>query len=62
MYVGYDKKRNYTITESYSLNIYSNKITEMKHINYWERLHKLKLYSLWGRGERYIIIHIWKIT
>ena len=37
-------------------------ITEVQHSNYWERLHVLKLYSLQRRRERYIIIHIWKIT
>ena len=36
--------------------------TEVQHLNYWERLHELKLYSLQRRRERYIIICIWKIT
>ena len=35
---------------------------EVQHLNYWEILHKLKLYSLQIRRERYIIIFIWKIT
>ena len=38
------------------------KITEVQHLNYWERLHKLKLYSLQRCREHYIIIYIWKIT
>ena len=38
------------------------KITEVQHLNYWERLYKLKLYSLQRRSERYIILYIWKIT
>ena len=38
------------------------KITEVQHLNYWERLHELKLYSLQRSRERYIIIYIWKIT
>ena len=38
------------------------KITEVQHLNNWERLHELKLYSLQRRRERYIIIYIWKIT
>ena len=38
------------------------KITEVQHLNYWEKLHQLKLYSLQRRRERYIIIYIWKIT
>ena len=37
------------------------KITEVQHLNYWERLHALKLYSFQRRRERYIIIYIWKI-
>ena len=41
---------------------FTYKITEVQHLNYWERLHELKLYSLQRRRERYIIIHIWKIT
>ena len=38
------------------------KITEVHHLNYWERLHELKSYSLQRGRERYIIIYIWKIT
>ena len=38
------------------------KITEVQHLNYYERLHELKLYSLQRRCERYIIIYIQKIT
>ena len=41
---------------------FTYKITEVQHLNYWKRLHELKLYSLQKRGERYIIIYIWKIT
>ena len=41
---------------------FTNKITEVQHLNYWERLHKHKLYCLQRRRERYIITHIWKIT
>ena len=41
---------------------FTYKITEVLHLNYWERLHELKLYSLQRRLERYIIIYIWKIT
>ena len=41
---------------------FTYKITEVEHLTYWERLHELKLYSLQGRRERYIIIYIWKIT
>ena len=38
------------------------KITEVQHLNYQERLHELKIYSLQRRRESYIIIYIWKIT
>ena len=38
------------------------KITEVQLLNYWERLHEIKLYSLQRRRERCIIIYIWKIT
>ena len=41
---------------------FTYKITGIQHLNYWERLHKLKFYSLQRRRERYIIIYIWKIT
>ena len=41
--------------------MFTNKITEVQHLNYWERLHKLKLYSLQRRRGRYIIIYILKI-
>ena len=41
---------------------FTYKITEVQHLNYWKRLHELKLYSLHRRCERYIIIYIWKIT
>ena len=42
--------------------MFTYKITEMQHLNYWERLHEVKLYSLQRRRERYVIIYIWKIT
>ena len=41
---------------------FTYKITEVQHLNYWERLQELKLYSLQRRRERYIIIYIFKIT
>ena len=41
---------------------FTYKITEVYRLNYWERLHEIKLYSLQRRRERYIIIYIWKIT
>ena len=42
--------------------IFTYKITEVQHLNYWERPHELKLYSLQRRRERYIITYVWKIT
>ena len=41
---------------------FTYKISEVQHLNYWERLYELKLYSLQRSSERYIIIYIWKIT
>ena len=41
---------------------FTYKITEVQHLNYWERLHELILYTLQRRRERYIIIYILKIT
>ena len=41
---------------------FTYKITEVQHLNYWERLHELKLYYLQRRNGRYIIKYIWKIT
>ena len=41
--------------------MFTYKITELQHLNYWERLHELKLYSLQRCCERYIIMYIWKI-
>ena len=37
---------------------FTYKITEAQHLNYWERLHELKLNSIQRRRERYIIIYI----
>ena len=32
----------------------------MQGLNYWQRLQKLKLFSLERRRERYVIIYLWK--
>ena len=37
---------------------FAYKITEVQDLNYWERLHELKLNSLQRRCECYIIIYI----
>ena len=36
-------------------------IKPIKHLDYWQRLKELNLYSLERRRERYIIIYTWKI-
>ena len=41
---------------------FTYKITEVQHLNYWERPYDLELCSLQRLGERYIIIYIWEIT
>ena len=41
---------------------FSHEITEVQHLNYWERLHTLKLDFLQRRRERYIITYIWRTT
>ena len=38
-----------------------NGIPSMKHLNYWEKLKKLKIYSLERRRERYRVIYTWCI-
>jgi hypothetical protein len=40
---------------------FTSKIENLDHLNYWERLHHLNLYSLQRRRERFIIIHTYKI-
>jgi len=40
---------------------FTSKIEEVKHLNYWERLRELDMYSLERRRERYLIIYMWKI-
>ena len=40
----------------------TSKVDGMTHLNYHERLHSLKLYSLMRRRERFIAIHMYKIA
>ena len=40
---------------------FTSKIWSLQHMNYWERLHHLSLYSLQRRRERYIVIYVWKV-
>ena len=37
------------------------KIVGMNHLDYWEQLDALRLYSLERRRERYIAIYVWKV-
>ena len=40
---------------------FTHRISGISHLNYWQRLTQLKMYSLERRRERYIIIYTWKI-
>jgi hypothetical protein len=40
---------------------FTAKIEGIQHLNYWDRLKELDLYSLERRRERYAIIYVWKI-
>ena len=40
---------------------FTSRIDNMEQLNYWERLAKVKLFSLQRRRERFLIIHTWKI-
>jgi hypothetical protein len=55
----------YKITEISSIeNIqrhFTRQIHGYSHLNYYDRLTKLKLFSLQRRAERYLIIYIWKV-
>ena len=40
---------------------FTSRIAGLNHLNYWERLKHLNLYSLQRRRERYIIMYVWKV-
>ena len=40
---------------------YTNRIPSKKHLNYWDRLRSLHMYSQERRHDRYKIIYIWKV-
>ena len=40
---------------------FTAKINSLYDLNYWDRLKKLRLYSLQRRRERFCIIQVWKI-
>ncbi|KAG0725695.1 putative RNA-directed DNA polymerase from transposon X-element [Chionoecetes opilio] len=39
---------------------FTSKIWDSQHMDYWERLRHLRLYSLQRRRERYLVIYVWK--
>ena len=41
---------------------FTRRFAGLQNLNYWQRLSKLKLLSLQRRRERYMIIHVWKIS
>ena len=41
--------------------VFTRKIPEVSHMNYWERLAHLKMYSQERRLERYRALYVWKI-
>ena len=41
--------------------IFTRCIVGANKLDYWERLHKFRLYSLEKRGDRYIIVYVWKV-
>ena len=43
------------------MKVYTKKMPELKTLNYWMRLKRLKMNSQQRRFERYRIIYIWKI-
>ena len=40
---------------------FTKRISSCRGLDYWQRLHKLKLMSLQRRRERYMMIHVWKL-
>ena len=40
---------------------FTARIAGLQHLNYWQRLDHLKLYSLERRRERYLVLYIYKI-
>ena len=40
---------------------FTARINNVSHLDYWERLSKLNLFSVQRRYERYIIIYVWKV-
>merc|ERR1712105_234439 len=42
--------------------IYTIQTNGLEHLDYWERLRRMNLYSVQRRMERYRVIYLWKIT
>ena len=40
---------------------FTARLSELRDLNYWQRLERLQLYSLERRRERYLAIYTWKI-
>ena len=40
---------------------FTHRITELKDLDYWSRIKRLRMYSIERRFERYRIIYLWKI-
>jgi len=54
--------KRYLIQQLESLQkTFLNGIPSLRHLNYWEKLKELKLYSLERRRERYRILYTWNI-
>ena len=56
------KAKDIQTIEAIQRSLHTKSLKYSTSLNYWVRLHELKLYSIQRRRERYIIIYIWKIT
>lgn len=56
------KERSLLNNKRLEQNTNNHLINSVTHLNYWERLKSLDLYSLEHRRERYIVIYTWKIA
>ncbi len=41
---------------------FTNRLHGLQELDYWERLHELKIYSLERRRDRYCILYVFKIV
>ena len=56
-----DDQESINLIESVQHHFVS-KVAGTDHLNHWERLHLLHLYSQERRRERYVVIFLWKIA